>query len=60
MPFSRTVAASGHVQEGTNATVLVPDVQPSAIVKAGALITVVITRGCKPDRIYNIVIISMV
>jgi len=27
----------GHVQEGTNATVLVPDVQHSAIVKAGAL-----------------------
>ena len=45
MPFSHTVAASGHVQEGTNATVLVPDVQPPVIVKAGAQITVVITSS---------------
>ena len=45
MAFSRTVTASGHVQEGTNATVLVPDVKHSAIVKAGALITVVITNN---------------
>ena len=36
VPLSRTVAASGHVLEGTNATVLVPDVQPYASVKAGA------------------------
>ena len=39
------MAASGHVQEGTNVTVLVPDVQPSVIVKAGAFITVVITSS---------------
>ena len=45
VPFSRTVPASGHVQEGTNATMLRPDVQPYVIVKAGALITVVITNS---------------
>jgi len=43
--FAHTVAASGHVQEGTNANMLVPNVQPSAIVKAGALITIVITSS---------------
>ena len=43
--FSRTVAASGHVQECTNATVLVSDVQPYAVVKAGTLITIVITSS---------------
>ena len=36
---------SGHVQEGTNATMLRPDVQPYVIVKAGALITVAITNS---------------
>ena len=35
--------ASWHVQEGTNSSVLVPGVKPSAVVKTGALITVVIT-----------------
>ena len=39
------MTASGHVQEGTNATMLVPDVQPCDIVKAGALVTVVITSS---------------
>jgi len=45
VPYTRTVPASGHVQECTNATMLVPDVQPYAIVKAGALIPVVITSS---------------
>ena len=44
--FSRIVATSGIC---TGRYVLLPDVQPSVIVKAGALITVVITSStcCK-------------
>ena len=47
------MVASGHVQEGGNATVLV---------KAGALLTIAIpvARDCKLDRVYKIVIISIV
>ena len=41
------MAASVHVQEGTNSSVLVPGVKPYASVKAGALITVVITSSTR-------------
>ena len=54
--FSHTVATSGIC---TGRYVLLPDVQPSVIVKAGALITVAKTRDRKLDRIYKIVIISI-
>mgnify|MGYP000377409539 CR=1 FL=1 len=53
------MATSGHVKEGTNITVLVPAVQPSAIVKADALLTIAIpvARDCKLDRIHKLVFI---
>ena len=53
------MATSVHVKEGTNITVLVPAVQPSSIVKAGALLTsaIQVARDCKLDRIYKLVFI---